>query len=180
MFNVDVSVPARVRVLDTVRVLEVVPPAIVNPVAAAVNVSPLTDVGVIAPSVRVIAGVLVAVATVPLTPLAVVTDTEVTDPPPPGVVQVPSARRKLVVPPPDAGARPLRVLENTSNRAVAWVALRSSTFPVAAVVLPLNVAVATWASMALVTLLAPMAVVIAVVPVPEISPERVIDWLAVR
>jgi hypothetical protein len=41
---------------------------------------PLTVVGVMAPKVRVIAGVEVAVATVPETPLAVVTDTEVTEP----------------------------------------------------------------------------------------------------
>jgi hypothetical protein len=43
---------------------------------------PLTasDEGVIAPSVRVIAGVVVAVATEPLTPFAVVTETLVTVP----------------------------------------------------------------------------------------------------
>ena len=46
-----------------------------------------TDVGVIAPSVRVIAGVVVGVATTPLTPLAGVTETEVTVPVV-GVVQV--------------------------------------------------------------------------------------------
>jgi len=39
-----------------------------------------TDVGVIAPNVSVIAGVVVDVATVPLTPLAVVTETDVTVP----------------------------------------------------------------------------------------------------
>jgi hypothetical protein len=39
-----------------------------------------TEVGVIAPKVRVIAGVVPAVATVPDTPLAVVTETEVTVP----------------------------------------------------------------------------------------------------
>jgi hypothetical protein len=41
-----------------------------------------TDVGVIAPSENVIAGVVVAVATLPETPLAVTTETEVTVPPP--------------------------------------------------------------------------------------------------
>jgi hypothetical protein len=41
---------------------------------------PLTVVGVMAPKVRVIAGVEVAVATVPETPLAVTTETEVTEP----------------------------------------------------------------------------------------------------
>ena len=49
-----------------------------------------TDVGVIAPSVNVIAGVVVEVATEPLTPFAVVTETEVTVPVPgaAGVAQV--------------------------------------------------------------------------------------------
>jgi hypothetical protein len=41
--------------------------------------------GVIAPSANVIAGVVVAVATLPDTPLAVVTETLVTDPLPPGL-----------------------------------------------------------------------------------------------
>jgi hypothetical protein len=45
-----------------------------------VIVLPLTDVGVIAPKVKVMAGVVVAVATVPDTPLAVVTLTDVTVP----------------------------------------------------------------------------------------------------
>jgi hypothetical protein len=42
-----------------------------------------TDVGVIAPRVRVIAGVVVGFATVPDTPLAVTTETEATVPVPP-------------------------------------------------------------------------------------------------
>ena len=42
----------------------------------------LTVVGVIAPKVKDIAGVVVAVATVPETPLAVVTEAEVTVPDP--------------------------------------------------------------------------------------------------
>jgi hypothetical protein len=41
-----------------------------------------TEVGVIAPNAMVIAGVVVAVATVPLTPFAVVTDTLLTVPAP--------------------------------------------------------------------------------------------------
>jgi hypothetical protein len=47
------------------------------PVTVPVDV---TDVGVIAPSVKVIAGVDVGLATTPLTPLADTTDTVVTDP----------------------------------------------------------------------------------------------------
>ena len=50
-----------------------------------------TLVGVIAPSVKEIAGVVVAVATVPLTPFAVVTETLVT-------VPVPSPTALSVVP----------------------------------------------------------------------------------
>jgi hypothetical protein len=68
--NVLLSVPASVSVLDSVRVFEVVPPAIVQPVAPAVRVRPLTVVGVIAPRDSVIAGVVVEFATVPLIPLA--------------------------------------------------------------------------------------------------------------
>ena len=62
-----------------------VPETEVVPVTARVGVvdpemtTPLTEVGVIAPRVRVIAGVAVAV-TEPDTPLAVTTDTEVTVP----------------------------------------------------------------------------------------------------
>lgn len=50
-----------------------------------------TEVGVMAPSVRLIAGVVVDVATEPLTPLAVVTDTLVTLP-------TPTACQDVVVP----------------------------------------------------------------------------------
>ena len=87
ILRVEVSVPARVRVLDIVNVLEVVPPAMVKPVVAAARVSAFTEVGVIAPKVRVIAGVVVGVATEPETPLAVTTDALVTVPAV-GVVQV--------------------------------------------------------------------------------------------
>jgi hypothetical protein len=81
IFSVEVSVPANVSVLLTVRVFEVVPPATVNPIAAAVRVRPLTLVGVIAPRVRLMAGVVVGVATVPETPAFGETDTIVTPPP---------------------------------------------------------------------------------------------------
>jgi hypothetical protein len=54
--------------------------------------------GVIAPNERVIAGVVVAVATVPLIPLAVIIEADVTvpEPPPAGVAQVPSPRQNVV------------------------------------------------------------------------------------
>ena len=82
------SVPARVRELERVKVLEVVPPAIWKPVALACKVNPLTEVGVIAPNPIVKAGVVVAVAQVAVTPLlAAAVETEVTVPVV-GVVQV--------------------------------------------------------------------------------------------
>lgn len=59
--------------------LRLLPPTV--PVAA-------TEDGVIAPRLKVMAGVVVAVATVPETPLAVVTDTDVTVPPDEGAVLV--------------------------------------------------------------------------------------------
>ena len=81
IFKVDPSVPARVRLFDMVNVLEVVPPATENPVPNAVRVNPLTEVGVIAPSPIVKAGVVVAVAQVAVTPsLAAAVETEVTVP----------------------------------------------------------------------------------------------------
>jgi hypothetical protein len=64
------------------------PETLVVPLTARVGVEEpdsttlLTDVGVIAPRVRLMAGVVVEVATVPDTPFAVVTDTLVTVPPP--------------------------------------------------------------------------------------------------
>jgi hypothetical protein len=81
IFKVDPSVPDKVRLLVTTNVLEVVPPAIWNPVALAVKVKPFTEVGVIAPSPIVRAGVVVAVAQVAVTPLlAAAVETEVTVP----------------------------------------------------------------------------------------------------
>ena len=74
------SVPERVREFVKFRVFAAVPVKVYVPV---VNVFPLTVVGVIAPRVIEMAGVVVAVATVPDTPFAVVTDTEVTVPEPP-------------------------------------------------------------------------------------------------
>lgn len=65
------------------------------PVTASVGVelpditTELTDVGVIAPRVRLIAGVVVGFVTVPLTPFAVVTETVVTVPPVPVAESVP-------------------------------------------------------------------------------------------
>ena len=62
----------------------------------------------------------------------------------PGATQVPSALRKLVVPPPLAGARPLAALPNTSSIAVAWVPVRSSPLAKAPVLLAFNVLAAIW------------------------------------
>ena len=88
IFKVEVSVPARVKVLDTVNVFDVVPPATVKPVAAAVKVRPFTVPGVILPRPIVRAGVEVAVAQVAVTPLlAAAVEMEVTVPVA-GVVQV--------------------------------------------------------------------------------------------
>jgi hypothetical protein len=65
----------------TVNVLDVVPPAIVNPSAAEVRVKPLTLVGVIAPSPIVRAGVGDAIDQVAVTPLlAAAVETDVTVP----------------------------------------------------------------------------------------------------
>jgi hypothetical protein len=78
--TLDPSVPVNVNVFDTTSVFafaNVKVPVVVD------IVRPFTDVGVIAPSVNVIAGVVVAVATDPDTPLAVATDTDVTVPVPP-------------------------------------------------------------------------------------------------
>ena len=63
----------------------------------AVRPETVTPLGVIAPKVKVIAGVDVAVATEPDTPLAVTTDTDVTVPAPAGSAKVPSPRKKSVV-----------------------------------------------------------------------------------
>jgi hypothetical protein len=96
MFRVEPSVPAKVRVLEEVKVL---PAAIFKVfVPFEVMVRPLTVVGVIAPRVKVIAGVVVEVATEPETPFAVTTETSVTVPVPPAgtqLVSVPFVERTL-------------------------------------------------------------------------------------
>lgn len=71
--------------------LTILLPVMVPPVIAPDEV--FTELGVIAPNVSVIAGVVEALATEPLTPLAVTTDTDETVPPPPMVAQVLSPRR---------------------------------------------------------------------------------------
>lgn len=73
------SVPASSIVFEAIRVL---PSAMVrvDPDAGAVRVTLFTEVGVIAPRVREMAGVVVAFATEPETPFAVVTETVVTLP----------------------------------------------------------------------------------------------------
>ena len=93
------TVPSPVKVTlvtaDVSTVPDVAGPVSVTPFGMVrvpvdvVIVSPFTVVGVIAPSVSEIAGVVVGVATVPDTPFAVVTDTLVTDPDPAALRQFP-------------------------------------------------------------------------------------------
>ena len=71
--------PANVIELFAVKVL---PLAIVRVPVELVTVRPFTLEGVIAPSDMVMAGVVVELATVPETPFAVATETEVTVPVP--------------------------------------------------------------------------------------------------
>src|SRR5579863_10382688 len=49
--------------------------------------------------------------------------------PPPGGCHVPSARRKLTIPPPDAGAAPERSEVNVLMSAVSWTLLRPPNAP---------------------------------------------------
>src|SRR3990167_6400616 len=56
--------------------------------------------------------------------------------PPPGTAQVPSALKKLVVPPPLAGASPFNAEVNTSSKVVACVPVSSSVSPLAPEILP--------------------------------------------
>jgi hypothetical protein len=95
-------------------------------------------------------------------------------PDPDGAAHVPSARKKFVVPPPDAGTKPFNADVNVFNNVVACVPVNVSTLPVAAVTLPKNEPVATCANIALVTTLFAMVVVIAVAPDPVTSPDNVI------
>ena len=71
------------------------------------------ELGVIAPKVKVIAGVVVAVATVPETPLAVTTETLVTVPDPPPVEAIVRVLPLGVIVMPEPAARvtaPVRLL----------------------------------------------------------------------
>jgi hypothetical protein len=72
-----------------VPLTDVVPVTASEGVALPDMITELTDVGVIAPSVRLMAGVVVGFVTVPLTPFAVVTETVVTVPPLPVAESVP-------------------------------------------------------------------------------------------
>ena len=75
---------------------------------------------------------------------------------PAGVCQVPSARRKLDVPPPLNGVKPFRLLVKVSKSVVACVPVNASTLPVAAVTRPKMVPVATCDILARLTALAAM------------------------
>jgi hypothetical protein len=101
-------------------------------------------------------------------------------PDPDGAAHVPSARKKFVVPPPDAGTNPFNADVNVFNSVVACVPVNVSTLPVAAVTRPKNEPVATCANIAFVTTLLAMVVVIAVAPDPVTSPDNVIVWFAVK
>src|SRR5262245_22062423 len=84
-----------------------------------------------------------------------------------GTAQVASALKKFVVPPPLAGASPLSVLVNTSSSVVACVPVRSCGSPVPAATRPRIVAVATSASLALVTAL--LAIVVALLSAAAVT-----------
>lgn len=114
---------------------------------------------------RVIAGVDVAVATVPAKPFADTTDTEVTVPIPPGSAHVPSALKKLEVPPPEAGARPFKVFVKTGRIALTCATVKSAALAVPPVLLPLMVKVAIWASLEFDTTFG--CIVVAKLPVPD-------------
>ena len=112
--KVAANVPVPVPVTSPVNVIVWFPvfvPDKFEPVTVPVAA---TDVGVIAPSVNVIAGVVVELATVPETPFAEVTDTEVTEPPPPPppltvaqVAEVPSVVKNFPVLPVWVGSNAL-------------------------------------------------------------------------
>ena len=67
-----------------------------------------------------------------------------------GVAQVPSALKKLAVPPPEDGASPLSAEVKVSNIAVVWVPVKSNGAAVAPVLLPLMVFAGIVASLAFV------------------------------
>ena len=118
---------------------------------------------------RVIAGVVPGVATDPLKPFTEATLTDVTVPAL-GVIQVPLSERTLPDSEPGAGVKPLSVVVNGSSNVVACVPVKSSTFAVAAVIRPLNLAEGTWANCAFDTTFAPIAKVGEILVVPEAEP----------
>lgn len=91
--SVTFVAPVLVSVIEFVAdVARVLPAPSVRVPVPVVIVLPFTDDGVIAPNVKVIAGVVVAVATVPETPFPVVTDTDETVPvgaAPPSLISFP-------------------------------------------------------------------------------------------
>ena len=83
-----VFVPDTVALEGTVSVLEVVPPAIVKPMACAANVRPFTVDGVMAPREMVMFGFTVGLVMEKLTPFAFVPATLVTVPAPPETASI--------------------------------------------------------------------------------------------
>ena len=115
------SVPASVRVLLTVRVLDVVPPATVNPTAAAASVRPLTVVGVRADAQAAVPPLTVRIwLVVPMARLAVVFV-------PLPTLRSPSARVATPVPPLVTGNCPVTPVE--SGKLVALVRLTDVGVP---------------------------------------------------
>ena len=141
--------PVEVKVIEFApEVANVEPFASVNVPVVVLIVAPFTLVGVIAPKVNVIAGVVVAVATEPLTPFAVTTETEVTVPPP----------EALKTPPLKLKPEPI---------------VNSSTLPVPAVERPKSLAVAICWNLLNVTAFVEIVVVIGLAPEPVTSPVKV-------
>src|SRR5277367_5194315 len=96
---------------------------------------------------------------------------------PGGTAHVPSALRKLVVPPPDNGAKPFKVLVNIGSMAFTCATVRSAALAVPPVLLPLIVRVAICARLELVTVF--VAIVAATDWLPEAGPARIcpVSWL---
>ena len=116
--------------------------------------------GILKVCVLVEEAILKSVPEVPVANVCVVAVRVFNDaiPVPEGTAKVPSARKKLAVPPPLAGVKPFAVEENTSNRVVACVPVMSVALAVAPVLFALNVLAAIVASFALVTTLLLMVV----------------------
>ena len=87
---------------------------------------------------------------------------------------MPSARKKLAVPPPDAGTSPFSAVVNVSRSAVTSVPLAFSGLPDPAVTRALIVPKAMFASLSLPTASAAMVVAKLPVPLPVTSPVKVI------